>query len=466
MTRYIKLIVQGSFVVALATGCNNSGMSGSNRLNSQESVVNIVAATNESCATVLVPLAGSGAESENSTDRSIARYQKAVSLASQPLHTLERLGWAFVARARESRDAGYYRLAEQVAACMDSTASDAPESLLLRGHALHNLHRFSEAETLARRLVEQRGLWFDFALLGDVLIERGALNEAVDAYQVVVDQRPGPQAYARIAQLRWLRGDLDGALEMMTTAVRSTSLRTPESAAWVRVRLALLLMQIDELSAADAVLDRTLVLQPGYPPALHAAGRLRLAQNRIRDAIPLLQRAVQVDPLPEFRWTLYEALRVAGQDSAANTQKLELRRRGEIEDRRTFALFLATLGDEPETALRLALQELDLRGDVFTLDAVAWALSGAGRNEEALKYSRRALAEGTQDARLYFHAGVITARTGDSTRALELMARAVAIQHMLLPSEQQQLTEEFAALQPRTTTLVNGYPPHRVRLVF
>jgi len=297
-------------------------------------------------------------------------------------------------------------------------------------------------------------------------MERGALNEAVDAYQVVVDQRPGPQAYARIAQLRWIRGDLDGALEMMTTAVRSTSLRTPESAAWVRVRLAILLMQLDELGAADAVLARTLVLQPGYPPALHTTGRLRLAQNRISEAISLLQRAVQADPLPEFRWTLYEALRVAGQESAANTQKLELMRRGETEDRRTFALFLATLGDEPETALRLALQELDVRGDVFTLDAVAWALSGADRDDEALKYSRRALAEGTQDARFYFHAGVIAARTGDRTQALDLMTRAKAIQQLLLPSEQRQLAEEFAALQPRTTTLVNGNPPHRVPLVF
>jgi len=466
MTRYIKIIAQGSLIVALVTGCNDSGMPGSNGPDSQESTVNIVSEINESCATVLVPLAESGKGSASNTERSVARYQKAVSSATQPLHTLERLGWAFVARARESRDAGYYRLAEQVAACIDSTAPGVPESLLLRGHALHNLHRFNEAETLARRLVEQRGMWFDFALLGDVLVERGVLNEAVEVYQVVVDQRPGPQAYARIAQLRWLRGDLDGALEMMTIAVRSTSLRTPESAAWVRVRLALLLMQVDELSAADAVLGRTLVLQPGYPPALHATGRLRLAQNRIPDAIPLLQRAVQEDPLPEFRWTLYEALRAAGQDSAANIQKLELLRRGETEDRRTFALFLATLGGEPETALRLALQELDSRGDVFTLDAVAWALSGADRNEEALKYSLRALAEGTQDARLYFHAGVIAARTGDSTQALELMARAVAIQHMLLPSEQQQLAEEFAVLQPRTTTPVNGNPPHRVRFVF
>jgi len=466
MTGYVNRVLKGLLVAALVAGCGNRGMPESDESNSLVSARNIVSAIGKSCNTVLVPLVKSDAESVNSIDRSIMRYQKAVALASQPLHHLERLGWAFVAKARNSRDTGFYLLAEQVAACMERTVPGTPDSLLLRGHVLHSLHRFGEAEALARRLTGQRGLWIDFALLGDVLLERGALNEAAEAYQMVIDQRPGPQAYARVAQLRWLKGDLDGALEIMATAVRATSPRTPEAAAWAHVRLALLLMQDDRLPAADAALDRGLALQPEYPPALHLKGRLRLSEGRLLDALPLLERAVQADPLPEFRWTLYEALRAAGLDVAANNQKSELLRRGEIEDRRTFTLFLAMSGDEPETALRLALQELDLRKDVFTLDAVAWALSGAGKNEEALDYSRRALAEGTQDARLYLHAGVIAARADDKDKALELLNKAEASKQMLLLSEQQQLAEEFAALKPRIPTLVNGYTPRRERFVF
>jgi len=309
-------------------------------------------------------------------------------------------------------------------------------------------------------------LWFDFALLGDVLAERGALNEAIDAYQRVIDQRPGPQAYARIAQLRWFKGDLDGALEMMATAVRTTSPRTPEPAAWAHVQLARLLMQADELSVADTVLDRALALQREYPPALHMKGRLRLAQDNFFDAIPLLKSAVQADPLPEFRWTLYEALHAAGQDQAADDQKAALQRYGESEDRRTLALFLATQGDAPETALRMAMHELQQRADVFTLDAVAWALSGAGKNSEALDYSRRALAEGTQDARLLLHAGVIAARAGDSVQALERLINARALQQTLLPSERQQLANQLAALEPRIPTLAEAEPPSQEHLAF
>jgi len=444
--------LSGFFAAMLVAGCGPSDLRGS--------------LVDDPCVIVMVPPVYKEGEVMSVADRSISRYQKAVARTTESMPQLERLGWAFVEKARETRDTGYYKLAEQTALCIENGAPDSDEALLLRGHVLHNLHRFSEAEVLARRLVGQRGLWFDFALLGDVLVERGALGEAIDAYQMVIDQRPGPQAYLRIAHLRWLKGDLDGALEMMSEAVRSTSPRTPEAAAWAHVRLALLLMQAGEFAGADAVLVGALSLKPGYPPALHVRGQLLLAQDKSLDAIPLLIQAVQADPLPAFRWTLYEALRVTGQHEAASLQKVALHRYGVTEDRRTFSLFLSTMGDDPDTALHLAMQELEQREDIFTLDAVAWALNAAERNTEALDYSRRALAEGTQDARLYLHAGVIAARAGDRDRAIELLNKARSSQQMLLPSEQQHLANEFAALQPRISTLVDGNTLRQKPIVF
>ena len=79
---------------------------------------------------------------------------------------LEQLGWAFVAKARESFDPGFYKLAEQCARCIEKRNPQSQEAMLLRAHVLQNLHRFKESETLARRLVQQRGLSFDYGLLG------------------------------------------------------------------------------------------------------------------------------------------------------------------------------------------------------------------------------------------------------------------------------------------------------------
>ena len=453
----------GLLTVVLIAGCSQNDAQGNNALDTV-STDTLTIVQEDPCTLVLIPSTSTDDYSIQDVDRAIARYQKALSGTARPLPHLERLGWAFVQKARETRDAGYYKLAEQTAGCIENQAPNSAEALLLKGHVLHNLHRFKDAEELARRLIKRRGLWFDYALLGDVLLERGALDEAVAAYQAVLDQRPGPQAYLRVAQIRRLKGDLDGALEMITQAVRTTSPRSVEAAAWARVGMAWLLMQTEDFPAAEAALAGALSLKPDYPPALHARGRLLMAQGNLEEALPLLQRVVQADPLPEFRWTLYEALRVSGLQQAAAEQQTALRQYGENEDRRTLALFLATTGLDPEMALRLARQELQQREDIYTLDAVAWALSGAGQNDSAQDYSRRALAAGSKDARLYLHAGVIAARAGDTDDAIELLNKAKQFRHMLLPSERQQLAEQSAQLYTQIPIPVPGEPVYRTNL--
>jgi hypothetical protein len=57
------------------------------------------------------------------------------------------------------------------------------------------------------------------------------------------------------------------------------------------------------------------------------------------------------------------------------------------------------------------------------------------------------MAEGTQDARLFYHAGVIAAATERSREAAHWFEKAIALQHMLLPSERQHLAKASAALQ-------------------
>src|SRR5882757_184596 len=118
---------------------------------------------------------------------------------------LDRLGWAFVAKARESFDPGFYKLAEQCARCIEKRNPQSQEATLLRAHVLQNLHRFKESETLAWRLVQQRGLSFDYGLLGDALMEQGKLGDAVEAYQQMMNLKPDLRAYARAAHMRWLK---------------------------------------------------------------------------------------------------------------------------------------------------------------------------------------------------------------------------------------------------------------------
>jgi len=52
---------------------------------------------------------------------------------------------------------------------------------------------------------------------------------------------------------------------------------------------------------------------------------------------------------------------------------------------------------------------------------------------------RQALSEGTEDARLFFHAGIIAVRSGQTAKARPWLKKAAALSHLLLPSERQRL---------------------------
>ena len=60
-----------------------------------------------------------------------------------------------------------------------------------------------------------------------------------------------------------------------------------------------------------------------------------------------------------------------------------------------------------------ARRDLALRHSVQAYDALAWALFKAGKNEEALDFTGKALATGVLDAHILYHAGMIRMGCGD-----------------------------------------------------
>ena len=57
---------------------------------------------------------------------------------------------------------------------------------------------------------------------------------------------------------------------------------------------------------------------------------------------------------------------------------------------------------------------------------------------------QRALAEGTQDARLFFHAGIIASQAGHSPDAERWLRKASELSHLLLPSERNEFQNAVA----------------------
>jgi tetratricopeptide (TPR) repeat protein len=389
-----------------------------------------------------VALAAGAGQSER--DRQIARTQDAARGGARDAGALERLGYLYVARARVNNDPGDYKLAQMAAECLDSRHPGDPAALLLRGHVFHQLHRFREAEQMARALVAKREVVLDYGLLGDALMEQGRLSEAAAAYQKMIDLKPFYQSYTRAAHLRWLKGDLDGAIDVIRLAIDSASPRDPESAAWAWTRMAAYQLQAGRLTASLTAAETALKHQPDYAAALLAQGRTLLAMHREADAVELLRRAVRLNPLPEYQWAFADALRLRGLDAEAESVEQLLTARGEATDPRTLALYLATRRADPSKALALAEEEMRNRADIFTLDAHAWALAANGRVDEARDAIERAVAEGTMDARLFLHAGLIHAAAGRQREAMAWLKRADALRATLLPSEAVELTKNLS----------------------
>jgi tetratricopeptide (TPR) repeat protein len=265
-------------------------------------------------------------------------------------------------------------------------------------------------------------------------MEQGRLTEAAGAYQKMIDLKPFYQSYTRAAHLRWLKGDLDGAIEMMQAAIRAASPRDPESVAWAYSRLATYELQRGHLAEAERLTDDSLEHVPDYAAALLALGRIQLAQHKHLEAAATLERAARLNPTPEYRWALADALRSLNRIDEAVAVEKQLVASGS-EDPRTFALYLSTRREDRGTAIELARRELEKRSDIFTLDALAWALASAGEITEASSVMTRALAEGTEDGRLFLHAAVIAAADGRPADAKRLAGKARALRFTLLPSE-------------------------------
>ena len=159
------------------------------------------------------------------------------------------------------------------------------------------------------------------------------------------------------------------------------------------------------------------------------------------------KRAARLNPLPEYQWTLADALRLLNRTDEAAALEKQLVRDGPSADPRTLALYLSTRREDGGKAVDLARREAENRSDVFTLDALAWALVSAGQMREASALMDRALAEGTEDGRLFLHAAVIAAADGRPDRR-----RALGAQGPIAPLHAASLRARGAPEGNRATT--------------
>jgi tetratricopeptide (TPR) repeat protein len=353
------------------------------------------------------------------------------------------LGRAWIRKARETQDPGYFQNAAAVASVILEANANSILGLGLRAQVELNRHDFRDAKGTAETILGKKDDdLIALGVLADATLELGEIEESERAVQRMLNLKPNLASYIRASYLKWLHHDSPGAKEAARLAIDAGNDRSdPEPLAWTLVQAALIFWQQGDVAGAEAGFAKALGTFADFPPALVGKGRVALARGDGKLAVSYLEKAYRLSPLAETAWALADAQTMAGDLDGAKKTQATLEKTAKLADPRTLGVFWAVRKEHPEEALALLQNERKHRGDLATLDGLAWALHRVGKDKEALVESDRARRLGTQEAALSFHAGAIRLALGGAKAAegKKLLQEAFKLRSALDPASAAEL---------------------------
>ena len=168
--------------------------------------------------------------------------------------------------------------------------------------------------------------------------------------------------------------------------------------------------------------------------ALEHLAELRAAQGRYVEAIDLYGGVLGRSSRPEFQQALGDVYAFMGKASDAKlwhdralAAYLKSTREGHVHYYHHLAGFYSDSEPDPTLALEWSRKDLELRQSIYAYDALAWALYRAGQFIAAKDTMKKALATGTEDAHLLYHAAMIDSEAGDLVSGRTLLRRLVQV---------------------------------------
>jgi len=404
------------------------------------------------------------------TGQIIRNAQAKVSLNPKDATGYASLGAAYFQLARETGDVSDYQLAEEALhKSLDLSGEDfsADEALGTMAEVCMGEHRFTDALSYAQKALSLgTGDVSPFAIVGDANADMGEYDKAAAAYGKLTprDMTLSPRAaYARdsrLAYLKFVAGNTGGAIALMKTAVtEGVEAQLPrENQAWLYYELGEFHAQAGDAAAADAAYLAALNTHPGDYRALAALAKLRAGNARYSEAIELYRKAIAVVPMPMFIAELGDLYAKTGNSAEAQKQYALVEYIGllghinQVLHNRDLALFYADHDMKLAEALDLAQKELEVRHDIYTWDALAWALYKNGKLIEAAKASEKALRPGTRDPLLLYHAGMIADGLGQNEQARDELKQALEINPHFHPIYADAARQRLAAMQAQTAS--------------
>ncbi|GIV31451.1 MAG: hypothetical protein KatS3mg029_0802 [Saprospiraceae bacterium] len=275
-------------------------------------------------------------------------------------------------------------------------------ALLNKANVQLSLHDFAGAlQTANEALALNPHNAAIYGVLVDANVELGNYEQAVEMADKMVSIRPDLRSYSRVSYLREMHGDLPGAIEAMTMAVKAGSPGS-EQTSWALLTLGKLYEKQGNMQAAETQYLTILDYRPNYPFALAALANLAYEEGRYQKAEQLFQQAADIIPEVGFYEGLAKVYKATGRQDAFDQTFDEIIAMMQDDEAHghdmslEFARAYADLKEDYATALTHALKEYEKRPENVEVNALLASLYyRMGDTARAVQHRQKAVRLGS-----------------------------------------------------------------------
>ena len=376
-------------------------------------------------------------------DADIAFYAARAARDPSGAADLAMLASLYLERARATGDPSDAIRAEHAARkSLANRAGHNDRAVSVLSSSLLAQHRFAEALVFSKKLAaDDTTNPAARAALGEIDMELGRYDDARAIFQSLEPRAAELSVASRYA--RWLEltghpGAARSALHRaLVTAQHTTGLPT-EQLAWYWLRLGDLDQRTGAADRAEQDYREGLRLRPEDYRLLSARAHIAAVRGRWNDAISYGEQAIAISLDPATLGTLSDAYAATGDTAHASDYKHALETAVLSQPgayHRAWSLFLLDHREHLAEVHAKVRAELRTRRDIYGWDLYAWSLHQRGQSASARQAMTQALALGTVDASLFYHAGMIEHALGHDTAAREYLEKSLDANPFFHPTQ-------------------------------
>ncbi len=365
------------------------------------------------------------------------------------------IGWSQLSAA-------YLNLARQTD---DNALAVKAEMAARKSLALRRKNNINGALRLAKAILEQHrfqdslfaaedGMKIDpsnisaHELHAEILVELGRYDQAWKEYDRYNLASTGLNGMALKAKLLELDGKTADAASILAQAAYKADRNwdmSREADAWFHLTYGKTLSDEGKNEEAVAQFNQAVETNPHDFKSMGFLARIDAAQGNLEEAKSWALKSVGITPTVEVACLLEDI--ADGEHDAEDSAKYATlvdevshpemykflrdpssmpKLKPHTHDR-LYAMYCADHMKNLPDALVAAKKDMISRQDVYAFDTMAWVLHQMGRDREAKPFMAKALARGTMDAKMFYHAGLIDASLANAGLARQELGEAVAV---------------------------------------